>query len=126
MWHTIIPSWRGDIIIHIGSKFGPWGFWKSMYERTEGFKWSCSHFWHLNNVFDLLLFGFRVKNVFDTWVTIYVECAADNKICIYCWIIIFLFFLYFCHYSLYKSGIKGKLGNFPTWYNFKSLKLFIR
>jgi len=31
-----------------------------MYEikRIKGFKWSCSHVWHLHNVSNLVLFGF--------------------------------------------------------------------
>jgi len=48
----------------------------------------------------------------------YVERAADDEMCIYCLGVnnyfSFIFLLFFCHYSLYKCGIKGKLGNFPT------------
>jgi len=42
----------------------------------------------------------------------YVERVADDEMCIYCLGVnhyfSFLFFLYLCHYSLYKCGIKGK------------------
>jgi len=48
----------------------------------------------------------------------YVERTADDQMCIYCLglnnYFPFILFLYFCHYSLYKFGIKGKLGTFPT------------
>jgi len=49
----------------------------------------------------------------------YVEHAADEEMCIYCVEVntyfSFLFFLYFCQFiSLYKCGIKGKLGTFAT------------
>jgi len=54
----------------------------------------------------------------------YVEHAADDEKCIYCPGVnnyfSFLFFIYFCHYSFYKCGIKGKLGTFPTRYNLKA------
>jgi len=73
------------------------------------------------NVFDLVLFGFRVTNAFHTRQATYVERTADDEMCIYCLGVnnyfSFLFFLYFCHFSLYKCGIKVKLGTFPTLYN---------
>jgi len=47
----------------------------------------------------------------------YVECATVDEMCIYCLGVnnyfSFNFFLYFCHFSLYNYGIKGKLGTFP-------------
>jgi len=45
-------------IIHIGSKFGPWGFRKHEIKRMEGFKWLCSHVWNLHIVFNFIQFGF--------------------------------------------------------------------
>jgi len=60
---------------------------------------------------------------------IYLEHVADDEGCIYClgvnYYISFLFFLYFCHYSLYKCGIKGKLEIFLHNKNLKYLKNFI-
>jgi len=48
----------------------------------------------------------------------YTERGADDEMCFYCLGVnnyfSFLFFLYFCNYSLYKGGIKGKLGVVPT------------
>jgi len=48
----------------------------------------------------------------------FVDRAADDEMSIYCLgVNIYfsvLFCLYFCHYSLYKYGTKGKLGTFPA------------
>jgi len=47
----------------------------------------------------------------------HVDRAADYKMCIYCLdmnnYFSIHFFLNFGHYSLYKCGIKAKLGTFP-------------
>jgi len=84
-------------------------------KRMDGFKWSCSHVWHLHNVFNLILFGFWVTNAFDTWLSIYKACSRRRNVYLLSRVINYfslLFFLCFCHYSLYKCGMKGKLGIF--------------
>jgi len=95
----------------------------------EGFKWPCSHVWYLYNVFNLVLFGFWVTNaVFGPWLSIYIERAADDEMCIYCLAVntyfSFHFFLYFCHCSFYKCGIKGKFWNFSCRVTFLKLENF--
>jgi len=64
-----------------------------VFETMEGFKWPCSHVWHLHNVFNLVLFGFWVTNAFDT----------------------LFYFLCFCHYSLYKCCIKRNDKIWKAW-----------
>jgi len=70
------------------------------------------------NVFNLVLFGFRVTHAFDIWLAVYIECTTDDEMYIYCIRVnnyfSLLVFLYFYQYSLYKCSIKGKFGNFPT------------
>jgi len=86
-------------------------------KRMGFFYGQCSYVWHLHNRFNLILFEFGVTDAFDSWLAMHVKRAADYEMCIHCLGVnkyfSFLFWLYFGHYSLYKCGIKGKIGTFP-------------